>query len=268
MPLYVDTVGYNTQKHMIRPEGFSTDQLLFTKNGQGYVRLYGKAPFCFGPMQYMLLPAHTPHEYYQISDTPWEVGYISFSGMKALSLLEHFDMKPFQLLAITNAFQIWSVLDELCKLADVNETGMEWEAVRLCYSLFLDLNRMRLSRAEEPQELAGPRNSNQAEDVVEEASRYLQEHFNENLSISNVATSLGLSQQYLNRKFREAYGFSMLQYVQKLRIDKGLEYLESKDALAVKDIAERLGMETNYFIRMFRRATGTTPDRYRKHRTM
>ncbi|WP_028552633.1 helix-turn-helix transcriptional regulator [Paenibacillus sp. UNC451MF] len=264
MPLYVHTVGYNKQNPMARPEGFSTHQLLFARSGQGYVRLPGQEGFHFGPMEYMLLPAELPHEYYSVSAEPWEVGYISFHGSKVEPLVEHFSLEPCKLRKILDVEAIWNVLDELWELADANKEGAEWEAARIMYGFLLDLNGMQYNEDPMNPEPATYLSEDMAQEVVQHAAHYLNEHYNENISLSNVASSLGYTHQYLNRLFHREYGVSMLQYVQKLRLDRAIGLMSTKDNITVKDIASYVGMETNYFIRMFRKATGMTPDQYRK----
>lgn len=264
MPLYIHTVGCNKQNLLTRPEGFSTHQLLFVRGGQGHVRLAGGESFTFGPMQYMLLPADLPHEYFPVSDEPWEVGYISFSGTKVKSLLEHFGLESCELHNMMDADSVWSVLEELWKIADDNEEGSEWEGARLLYNLLLELNRVKLNQEQMNQQPAIPSTADLSKDVVLQAANYLNEHYNENISLSNVASSLGYTHQYLNKLFHKTYGMSMLQYVQKLRLEKAIHLLSSNEMITIKDIAGYVGMETNYFIRTFRKATGLTPDQYRK----
>ena len=264
MPLYVHTVGCNKQNPMARPDGFSTHQLLFAREGQGRVQLPGREEFTFGPMQYMLLPAELPHVYFPISEEPWEVGYISFSGIKVGPLLEHFGHEFCKIQELCDADSIWSVIYELWTIADDNKEGSEWEGARLLYSLLLDLSRVRLSDKLATQGTTAPFAEDASREVVQQAANYLNEHYNENISLSNVASSLGYTHQYLNKLFHKTYEMSMLQYVQKLRLDKAISLMSSKESITVKDIAGYVGMETNYFIRTFRKATGLTPDQYRK----
>lgn len=249
---------------MARPEGFSTYQLLFSRKGKGCVRLPGQDEFSLGPMQYLLLPAELAHEYFPISDEPWEVGYISFSGTKVDILLDHFGLESCRPQQFYDADSIWTVLDELWKIADLNEEGSEWLGTRILYSLLLDLNRMRLEHEQINLEPAVSYIEDVSREVVSQAANYLNEHYNENISLANMSSSLGYTHQYLNKLFHQTYGMSMLQYVQRLRLDKAISLLCSDENITIKDIAGFVGMETNYFIRTFRKATGMTPDQYRK----
>ncbi|MDQ8737160.1 AraC family transcriptional regulator [Paenibacillus sp. LHD-38] len=266
MPMYVHTTGYNVQKQMNRPEGFSAFQLLFARGGQGRFRLSRGEEFDFGPMQYLVLPPDLPHEYYTTSSEPWEVGYVSFLGDKVEELLAHFGMELCRPHDLRDMCGIWSMLDELWKIGDANLAGAEWEAVRLYYGLLTDLNRLVLSGAERSPKPAPPEDRDSGRAVAEQAASYLNEHYNENISISNVASTFGYTQQYLNQLFRRNYGVSMHQYVQRIRLHKAIKYMKESESMTIKEVAGLIGMEPSYFIRHFRQATGMTPDKYRKHR--
>ncbi|MED5016406.1 AraC family transcriptional regulator [Paenibacillus chibensis] len=264
MPLYAHTVGYNKQNPMKRPDGFSTHQLLFSKSGRGQVHLDGRPTFELGPSQYVFLPAELPHEYFPLDNEPWVVGYVSFSGTRMDLLMSHFGVEPCQAAACTDMEAVWSMLDELWELADANEEGAEWEGARLIYGLLLDLVKMKQVSPSIQEPLPLTEEANPACDVIRLTEQYLNEHYNKNISLTNVAQSFGYTHQYLNRLFRQTYGLSMLQYVQKMRLGRAIELMRTESSIPVKEIALHIGMETNYFIRMFRKSTGKTPDQYRK----
>ena len=267
MPLYVHTVGYNVQKHMDRPEGFSAFQLLFARGGQGRLRLSSGEEFDLGPMQYVVLPPDDPHEYYPTSNEPWKVGYVSFQGNRVEELLAHFNMELYKPYDVRDIRGIWNTLDDLWKIGDANFAGAEWEAVRLLYGLLADLNRLALSGVERSPKPAAAANSEAGRIVAEKAATYLQEHYNKSLSISNVASTFGYTHQYMNLLFRKIYGVSMHQYVHKVRMDRAMKHLRESERMTVKEVAGLIGMEPSYFIRQFRQATGLTPDQYRKSLT-
>lgn len=263
MPMFVHTVGYNKQPPLQRPNGFSTHQLLFSRSGKGRIRIAGYDEMMLGPKEYLFLPAELPHEYEPLGNDPWLVGYVSFAGTQIPALLDHFGIHPCKPADCPDVETVWSSLDELWELADANEEHVEWDGARVLYGLLLDLEKMKLAKSP-AREVAAPAESDPAGAVVRQTAQYLNEHFTKNISLSNVAQSLGYSHQYLNRLFRQSYGLSMLQYVQKMRLEQAVDLMKSQAGMPVKDIAKHVGMETNYFIRMFRKATGKTPDQYRR----
>ncbi len=72
------------------------------------------------------------------------------------------------------------------------------------------------------------------------------------------------STEYLTRLFRGKYGFTIYEYVLKLRMERAKELLEDEDNKII-DIAERLGYADNhYFSKAFRTYYDISPSQYRK----
>ncbi|MNO34558.1 Bifunctional transcriptional activator/DNA repair enzyme AdaA [compost metagenome] len=92
----------------------------------------------------------------------------------------------------------------------------------------------------------------------------MQEHFTETLQMSNIAHVVGYSVQHFMRIFREAYGITPHAYLQGLRLNQAVKWLEEHQDVLIKEIAGRLGLEPNYFIRAFKKAYGTAPGMYRE----
>ena len=87
----------------------------------------------------------------------------------------------------------------------------------------------------------------------------MQAHYQDDLLLKHVAEAVGYSVQHLNRLFHQHYGLTGHQYMQRWRLQKGLEWLNEHPQASVKEAAENVGMEVNYFIRMFKREFGETP---------
>ncbi len=96
-----------------------------------------------------------------------------------------------------------------------------------------------------------------------EVLSWLQQHFNEDIRVEDLARRAGLSSRQFHRLFKAATGHSPLQYVLHLRIDRAKVLLrETPDTLT--EIALCLGFnDSNYFSRQFRRQTGMTPRVFR-----
>ena len=62
--------------------------------------------------------------------------------------------------------------------------------------------------------------------------------------------------------FRQANGCSLVEHINRLRIDKAREAL-LEPGVKVKDVPQQVGMENRqYFFRLFKQATGFTPRQY------
>ncbi len=84
-------------------------------------------------------------------------------------------------------------------------------------------------------------------------------------SMADLARQATMSERTFLRRFREATGYSPLDYIIRVRIRHAKELLSAHaPALSVTEIAFRCGFEdSNYFSRQFRRIVGMSPRVYR-----
>jgi transcriptional regulator GlxA family with amidase domain len=73
-----------------------------------------------------------------------------------------------------------------------------------------------------------------------------------------------IPERTLKRRFKQATGLALIDYVQNLRIEHAKHLLESSDQ-AVDEICFAIGYEDpSFFRRLFKRRTGVAPARYRR----
>ncbi|BFT69955.1 helix-turn-helix domain-containing protein [Paenibacillus sp. P36] len=94
--------------------------------------------------------------------------------------------------------------------------------------------------------------------------RYINTHFAEILRLEELAERFEISPAYLSRMFKEITGFSLVEYINLVRVQEAQRLLtESK--MKVIMIAEQVGFGSLVqFGRVFRQITKTTPLRYRQ----
>ena len=98
------------------------------------------------------------------------------------------------------------------------------------------------------------------------AARYINEHFRQQISAADIAAAAGFSPNYLSRKFREAAGIGVHDYLVFIRLrSAAFELISTNDS--VTDIALRNGFsDSNYIKDVFKKKYGMTPREYRKTR--
>jgi AraC-like DNA-binding protein len=96
------------------------------------------------------------------------------------------------------------------------------------------------------------------------AARYINERFRSPITAADIAAAAGFSPNYLSRKFREATGIGVHDYLIFIRLrSAAFELLSTDDS--VTDIALRSGFsDSNYFKDVFKKKYGVTPREYRK----
>lgn len=99
---------------------------------------------------------------------------------------------------------------------------------------------------------------------VKRAITFLMDHLQEDISLSDVASHVGLSQFHFNRAFKRSVGVSPHRYLLLKRIEKAKELL-AHGTLSITEIAERVGYtDPNQLARAFRKEVLTTPSEYRR----
>jgi len=103
-----------------------------------------------------------------------------------------------------------------------------------------------------------------AEDKIRMAILYMQQNFDRNIVINELAERYGMSSNYFSTMFKKETNQSAIAYLTNLRVQKAAWYLENTEE-SVADISHRIGYEdSQYFFRVFKKAMGMTPLMYRK----
>ncbi|MFA7345548.1 MAG: AraC family transcriptional regulator [Terrimicrobiaceae bacterium] len=96
------------------------------------------------------------------------------------------------------------------------------------------------------------------------ALRHLQDHFTNEITLSDLASRAGVSVSLLKQLFRSELGISPIQHRNDLRLSHAKALL-SNCYLTVGEVAEQCGFsDPNYFVRLFHQRLGTSPGMWRK----
>ena len=102
--------------------------------------------------------------------------------------------------------------------------------------------------------------------LINRALHYIDQHYDEKISLEDVAQKLHLSKNYLCNAFKKATGENMSLYINKLRIEKAKRLLVESDG-RVKEIFEEAGYSNQqYFSKVFKKITGMTVMEYKESR--
>jgi AraC-like DNA-binding protein len=281
MPLYLYGVGTQEEKGLHRPGGFPVYQLFLARDGGGQFNISGRGTIVMGTGQLFALEPGIAHEYIAHTRTGGELGFIGIGGESANSVLRATGIMCEKPCTLTGFDLIWSQMTELWKVLDQGGVSM-WQMSTLIYQLILEIaqaiapagsvsserqgNTGQLSvRTGSPaRESSGSGshvhgNSEAGLEGLNRAIVLMQAHYQDDLLFKHIAEAVGYSVQHLNRLFHQHYGVTGHQYMQRWRLQKGLDWLNEHPEASVKEAAENVGMEVNYFIRMFKREFGETP---------
>ncbi|MDE5801532.1 MAG: AraC family transcriptional regulator [Lachnospiraceae bacterium] len=99
---------------------------------------------------------------------------------------------------------------------------------------------------------------------IVQAAQFISSHYPESITMADIAQAAGYSPNYLSRKFREAAGIGVHEYLVFIRLQHAaLELITTDDSIT--EIALRCGFsDSNYFKDAFKKRYGVTPRAYRK----
>lgn len=116
-----------------------------------------------------------------------------------------------------------------------------------------------------PDTFSGIRDSKiDTKEYFEIVTRYIQEHFQEAITLQSACKDLGISQTYLSRIIRKYGNESFKSYLTKMRISHAKVLLQSMGAtMKIGEIAEQCGFSDQlYFSKVFRSCIGISPSEY------
>lgn len=111
---------------------------------------------------------------------------------------------------------------------------------------------------------SGSTNNNYLGYYSQHVKSIIDEHFPNNLSISELSEAVHLSPNYLCRVFKKETGLTLTDYITQLRIDRAKQFLRHDRQLKTYEIGELVGYaDPVYFTKLFKKVVGKTPKAYR-----
>lgn len=100
--------------------------------------------------------------------------------------------------------------------------------------------------------------------LVTKATEYIEAHYNENLTLQQVAEQIGITGGYLSTLFAQNLNRGFVEYLNEVRIEHACTYLQ-QNYLKTYEIAYKVGFnDEKYFSRVFKKIKGESPAAFRK----
>ncbi|WP_163537010.1 response regulator [Gracilibacillus sp. YIM 98692] len=104
--------------------------------------------------------------------------------------------------------------------------------------------------------------------LIRDVKTYLNQHFNESISLNELAEKYHISPAYLSCLFSQKVNVTISEYVTQLRLNKAKDLLRTTK-YKVREICQEIGYDNQrYFHLVFKKKVGTTPGEYRAKRVM
>jgi AraC-like DNA-binding protein/ligand-binding sensor protein len=97
------------------------------------------------------------------------------------------------------------------------------------------------------------------------ARRFIEEHYQEDLRLSQVGRSAGMSRFHFCKRFKQTTGMTFTAYVSRVRVEKAKRLLMNLN-YRVSEIAAQVGFQSvTHFNRIFKAVAGVSPSEFRRH---
>jgi len=111
------------------------------------------------------------------------------------------------------------------------------------------------------EELKGKNNYS---NLINQTLLYIDKNYDQDLTLGQVASEIGVSYSYLSRKFKEECGQGFSDYLNQLRIKKAKKMITAGNR-NIKEIVNQVGFNNyNYFFKVFKDFEGITPSEYER----
>ena len=100
--------------------------------------------------------------------------------------------------------------------------------------------------------------------LIQKSIAYMQAHYRESLSLTDISRIIGLSVSYFSYLFKQETGKNYIEYLNEIRLLAAMSDLKNTDEKIVV-VAQKHGFQNlEYFSRYFKKKTGESPARWRK----
>lgn len=105
--------------------------------------------------------------------------------------------------------------------------------------------------------------SSQKSYVVKTVLEYMQKHYQQKVSLDEIAGNMYISSVYISKVFKEETGNSPINHLIQIRLEKAAELMSANPSLTIKEIAKSVGYDdAYYFSRLFKKYYGVSPSHY------
>lgn len=204
---------------------------------------------------FMIFPKQTT-TYIADKDYPWEYAWLEFDGLRVKEAVELAGLSIDEPVYRSNAKDLTKALEQEMLYIAQNSSLPPFHLIGHLY-LFLDY----LTRSSASRKLL---QSGKLRDFyVKEAFSFIEQNFQNDISVEDIAAFCNLNRSYFGKIFRDAVGKSPQEFLISYRMAKAAELLKLTE-LSVGDIGNAVGYPNLlHFSRAFKNTYGISPRQWR-----
>lgn len=194
--------------------------------------------------------------YYADEKLPWEYMWIEFDGLRVKKALDLTELSPDNPVYHPHSKELREMLSQ--EMAYITHHAKE-APMHLIGHLYLFLDYLSRSAMR----TAPVHSSKMSDYYIKEAINFIEQNFQNNISIEEIAAVCGINRSYFGKIFRNSVGRSPQEFLMHYRMVKATELLKLT-SLTIADIGSAVGYENQlHFSRAFKGIYGVSPREWR-----
>lgn len=235
--------------HLTPPVHYHDYSAHFILEGKGVYVVNGKEyPLCAG--EGFLITPQACCTYVADEHEPWKYIYASFRGIDDTALVTSAGLDQNN---VTFSFDIATLQPMLYAMHSAGKKN-EARGYDVTGWFFLIMSTLIANNLKTPPSDEG---------YITKVKRYVEDNYPFAITVTSMASHVGLERSYLYKLFMRAMGISPSDYLRQFRLKRATELLKDK-RMSVADIAYAVGFsDISHFYRAFSKQYGMTPKKYR-----
>ncbi|MZQ99404.1 MAG: helix-turn-helix domain-containing protein [Acidaminobacter sp.] len=248
---YVELAGeyFGISDYKVERDYFDSLLMMFIEKGELSIEV-GDKSVVVGKDEFILMDCRSPHRYY--SKEPISFKWLHIRGNSVFSYSELLARKfgePVVIKTPTLIEQDFKLLMGLIR----GENALE-------HSISASIHKLLAILSE-----SGSYQTKSIDLAITSAEAYIRQNFNKQISVSEVAASVGLSVYYFTRQFQKHFGVSPYEYLTTQRMVNAKRLLLNSE-MNIKWISAACGYNSpSIFIAAFKVRVGMTPTQFREN---
>lgn len=260
---FMEVPEMSTSQHrVIIPLGHGAVDLEYVVAGHLHKVSYQEKDYASGCIE--ILPADLPHKFCansSIKGVEWIHCYLEPT---TLAQIAHESVNPDRVELLLTLKKVDLLIQQvglaLKSNLEVDGVGSRFYADSIATALSAHLLRYYATRTHRFQEYGDGLSKQKLKKAIE----YIQESLGENLSLSDIANEIGMSQYYFCHLFKKSTGISPHRYLIQQRVERA-KYLLKQTNRTIASVAMECGFANqSHFAKYFRQCTGMNPNQFRR----
>lgn len=277
LPVIVKTIErIHDKTWSMQPNRHDHYEMVYIKRGKAVFEISGFSVE-IGPNDIIIIKPEQFHKFIVKSESGCEFIVLNFKFVNKFDMqfsgvsLEFFldfvsgkESGPFIKLKVSQKNEIINILNRILIEKENPDIGSDLLNYLLVMELFVLISRALKMEWEN----SIKNKSSKLKELIQVAVSFINNNYERNISLKDIAQYVFLSTSYFTRAFKEEMGISPINYLLKTRIERSKELLE-ETTLRISDIALNVGFSNQQrFNDIFKKYEKTTPLKYRKSNSL